>query len=185
MESLSERLPSKQQIWIVFLAVLAPVSFWSLYYFLRELPSYLMRMKVWDILGVFAYAQIVVLFDALILLFFLILAGLALPGSYHKAHFTQLAALVGFLAVAWVIPYHYLDSLEEWFPFIQQPWFAWLWLAAFFFFLALLVIFYFRAPKLGKLTKNFLGRLTVLSSAYLVLVLVAAIIMILRVFGLR
>jgi hypothetical protein len=185
VKSFSARLPSWQQIWVVFLAVLAPVSFWSLFYFFRDLPSYLLRMKVWDILGVFAYAQIVVILDALLLLVLLILAGLALPRSRYQAHFTQLATLVGFLVVIWVIPYHYLDDFEDRYPVIQQPWFGWLWLAGFFVLLAFLVLIYFRMPKLAILTKEFLSRLTVLSAAYLILAMIAGFIILLRVLGLR
>jgi hypothetical protein len=176
-------LPARGDVWAVFLAIVFPINFWSVIFFLRELPSYLMRMRVWDILGVLAYTQVIALLDSLFLLAILLGATFLLPIPSIRKHFIVAGTAAAFIAILGVVPFHYKAELLQSFPALQQSWVIWGWAAFLVLLLVGAVYALLRSPRIENRLRNFLDRLAVLSSAYLVFSLLALLVVIVRNLG--
>lgn len=170
---------------MVFLAILIPINFWSVIVFFRELPSYILRLTVWNILGIFSYTQFIALLDSFLLMFLLITVSLFFSPSFRKDYFVPIASLIGYLAMIWAIPFHYLDALAEWSPLILQSWAAWLWIILFIP-VSVAVAFLIRSStRLRFGTMSFIDRITPLAWIYLTSNLLSILIIIGRNLGLR
>jgi hypothetical protein len=183
LESLRNRLPDRRQIFLLFLAIIFPVSFWSLIIFFRELPSYLLRMNIWEITGVFSYTQFIVLLDCIIILFFVLGLAIVLPRKYFLSQFTPQATITSYLAILWIIPFHYRTSLIQIHPKFEEPWFNWLWLGIM---TALFISSIYVVKKSSRLQRGiqiFVDKLSLVSSMYLILSLISLIIIFFRNLG--
>jgi len=185
MTRLFSRLPSKKQAFRIFLAILVPINFWSVIFFFRELPAYILRLTTWDILGIFSYTQFIALLDSLLLLLILLIPGLLFSPSLREARFVPIASTVGYLAVVWVIPFHYLDRLTEWSPLFLQPWVAWAWVSLFILVSGFTAWRIHASSRLRNGILSFIERVTPLSWIYLSSNMVSVLIILARNFGLR
>ncbi len=167
------------------MAIIFPINFWSVIFFFRELPSYILRLTIWDILGVFAYTQIIALLDSLLLLIGLIIPSLFFSPSVRKDHFVPIASAVGYIAMIWIIPYHFLNVLAEWSPLFLQSWVAWLWVGLFILVSGSTVYLIQSSSKLRNGILSFIDRITPLSWIYLFSNLASVLIVIIRNLGLR
>jgi hypothetical protein len=185
LDFLRERLPERRQIFIVFLAIIFPVNFWSLIVFFRELPSYLMRMKIWDIAGIFSYTQLIVLLDCLIILTFILGLAFVFPRKYFLDQFTPQATIASYIAILWIIPFHFRTSLITLLPAIQRPWFIWFWMGIFFIIFLSSIYWIMHSTSLQNAIRVFVDKLSVVSSVYLALSLIGLVVITIRNFGLR
>jgi hypothetical protein len=119
MISISNRLPSRQDFFTVFLVCIFITHVWAILIFLSQLPSYLLRMGAWDITGVFAYNQVFVLLESLLLASILAIVALVLPRTWFLAHFVTQAAILALIAAIWAIAIHLQDRLTPIWPFSQ------------------------------------------------------------------
>jgi len=170
---------------MVFLAILVPINFWSVVIFFRELPSYILRMTFWNILAVYSYTQFIALLDSLLLLFLLLFTALVFPPSFRKDHFVPIASMIGYLAILWTIPFHYLDALAEWLPLFLQPWTAWLWILLFVLVSVAIIYFVRSSARLRDLTMTFIDRISPLAWIYLTSNLLSILVIVGRNLGLR
>jgi hypothetical protein len=174
------RFPTWRQVFPVFLTILFPVAFWSALNFSRELPSYLMRMRIWDIVGVFSYTQVFALLESILLVLVLILIAELLPYQLFLDHFTTQAALAGILGTFWVIPLHYESQILAAFPMLENSRAA----AAWFGILVVLVIalsVLFRCyPRLERSFQTFIDKLTTVSLLYLIVGMSSLVVILIR-----
>jgi hypothetical protein len=177
---LKHYFPSWQQIFPVFLTILFPVTFWSVLNFLRELPSYLMRMKIWEIVGVFAYTQVFALLESILLLVVLILIAEILPRHLFLEHFTTQAALVSLLVTLWIIPFHYKVQILAAFPSFENRWVGFFWLGLFVTLTIGICLLFRRYTKFEQGFQVFVEKLTVVSMLYLIVDVVSLVIIIAR-----
>lgn len=169
LETLRLRLPSREQVRLLFLAILVPVNFWALVIFLQELPAYILRMNAWDITGILAYVLTIALADSLILLFFITVIMLLLPVSFRKHHYTTAGTLIAYLTIFWLVLIQYQDTIGARLPIVQQHWFIWVWLAALLTGISAAAYLLTRSEKLEQLVRAFVDRLSLLSTLYLFL----------------
>jgi hypothetical protein len=177
---LAQRLPPREQVLAVFLAVLFPVHFWAWVVFLRELPSYMLRMKVWDILGVLSYILVVALLDSLLIMAAILVLTLILPRRWLHDRFPMTAALLGYGFVLAVMPLHVKDPTPDWLTWIHLPWFFWLWIPLLLIVLVFLSFQILRSRRLEALFSTFIEKIGLVSSVYLSLSLCGLIILVFR-----
>jgi len=90
----------------VFASCGFPVYTWSILMFLRELPAWLLYLSAWDIIGVFAYAQVFALLESATILLGLVLLGAILPARSLRDKFVAQGSIAVFLASGWAIASH-------------------------------------------------------------------------------
>lgn len=171
-------LPSKQQIYLFFLAVLFPINFWAWIGFLRELPSYLLRLPIWNIIGILAYLLTIALVESILLFSFILLLSLLFPPV--RTHFPGLPTIWAYLTILWVLPFHYADSIVGFLPFTGQTWFIGIWMFALPLSYLTAAILFQRNHRLDAVILGFLDRLSVLSAVYLVFNAAAVVIVFVR-----
>jgi hypothetical protein len=172
--------PTWQQVFPVFLTILFPVTFWSVLNFSRELPSYLMRMKIWEIVGVFAYTQVFAFLESSLLLLSLIIIAELLPYPLFLKHFTTQAALISILATLWIIPLHYKTQILTIFPKFENSWASGIWLGIFVALVVGLSFLLSRYKRLERAFDTFIDKLTVVSSLYLIVDISSLLIVLIR-----
>ena len=77
-------LPSWRDLQLVFAAIALPVFAWSIVNVLREMPSWVLRLRTWDLVGVIAYMQAFARFETLVVLLAMILLAVMLPGRLNR-----------------------------------------------------------------------------------------------------
>ena len=179
-------LPSRQQVALVFLAIIFPISFWSIIVFFREMPSYLMRMNAWDILGVLAYTLSITLLDSLLLIAILVFLAVLIPHRFFRDHFAAQGIIIGYLIILWAISYHYISSAETLSILVKQSRLGWsIWLGSFFVIAIILNFQVIRSSAFQQIIIRFVDRLSVLSTIYIVLNSISLIIVVMRNLGVR
>ena len=169
MSLIKGRFPTWQQIFPAFLTILFPIAFWSVLNFLRELPSYLMRMKIWEIVGVFSYTQVFALLESIFLVLTLILIAELLPYPLFLKHFTTQAALICILGTFWVVPLHYRSQILAEIPIFANSWASAAWFGIFVALLIAISFLFRRYSRLERGFQTFIDKLTAVSLLYLII----------------
>ncbi|MCP4356837.1 MAG: hypothetical protein GY796_02320 [Chloroflexi bacterium] len=165
-----------QDLWLLFVAVVFPVHVWAIINILREIPSMLLRMSLWEIVAVISYALLFALLDSIVLFVGVTLLGLILPGRFFKDRFVAVGSMLALVTAVWLIIFNLNPA---WFDQRQSVPLA-LWAISYVVVVAAAYIAIWRKPGVEAKVVNFVNRLTVLSSIYLFLDLISIIIVIIR-----
>lgn len=177
-ESLSQRLPPREQARLLFFAIVFPVNFWALLVFLQELPAYILRLNVWDITGILAYILTIALADSLILFMLVAVILFFLPAFLRRLHYAAAGTSIAYLTVLWLILIQYQEKIGVRLPIIQQRWFIWVWLAGLLACVSVVLYLLNHFEKLEQFLRSFLDRLSLLSTVYLFLNLAGLLVVI-------
>lgn len=170
IQAVQSRLTSKQKAYEFFSFCIFLVQSWAIYSLLREMPSLLLRLNTWDIVGAAAYTFTFALIESLgIFAIFYILAVL-LPAPILKDEFIVRALLI-FLAV------NYLALI-----FLLTPEQVLAWAAGLVGF-AGLGYFVVKYKRIQAAIADGVDRLTVLATLYLVIDVVSVLLVIVRNLG--
>lgn len=102
LKSLRDRLPSRGDIFLVFLFCTVPVHSWSIYHFLKEVPAYTLRMTLGEVISIFAYTQAFAFLESLVLLGLLLIIALILPKGYFSDKYIPQCTLFIILLFSWL-----------------------------------------------------------------------------------
>jgi hypothetical protein len=95
---------SREDILLVFAACIFPVFIWSFYNLLNEIPSFVLRLNLGDLIGTSAYVLAFALFESLLffLALFIIMSLLAfvLPRKLWGDHFAAIGSMLAILISA-------------------------------------------------------------------------------------
>ncbi len=101
MDIFKRRGVSREDILLVLAACIFPVFIWSFYNLLNEVPSFVLRLNIGDLIGTSAYVLAFALLESL--LFFLVLfivmflLALILPKKLWGDHFTAIGSMLAIL----------------------------------------------------------------------------------------
>ena len=139
-----------------------------------------MRMKAWQIVGVFSYTQVFALLESIILLLALILIAELLPYQLFLKHFTTQAALISILATLWIIPLHYKYQILTSFPILENSWADAVWFGIFVTLVIVFSVLFHRNSGLERSFQKFLDKLTVVSLLYLIVDIFGLVVILVR-----
>jgi hypothetical protein len=88
---------SKKTLFSLFAVCAIPIYFWSIYNLFHEIPSWILRLSSWEIIGITAYVQVFTLLESIIIFFSLILLTKIIPFRKNERTFTAQIALAYFL----------------------------------------------------------------------------------------
>ena len=182
LDQIRHRIPSRNDVILLFLICVFPTHIWSFFALFRKLPSYLIRLSAWDIISRVGYIQLFVLMESLLLASVILFISILLPTSLIRSHFaTQTSVLVLLLSI-WLAIYHYQNRILQWLHVGIFGYYVLIlgWALSFSISLLYLSMLIRRKPNFSSLVLNFVGRIAVLSTVYLLIDGLAVIIVIVR-----
>jgi hypothetical protein len=153
-----------------------PVHVWAIVNLLRELPAWLLRLSIWELIGVISYVLVFALVESVAFLVALLVLAALLPAKLLRDRFVAVGTMLVVITTAWAIAAHYnADAIRLW--GLRQ--FA-LWGALYLVSVLVGWALVYRFKRLQGIVVAVAERLVVLSAAYVVLDLLGVGIVVLR-----
>jgi len=163
----NDRFPSRRDLLQAFLVSAFPVAIWSWVIFFYDLPSFLLSLRIGQIINVFFYIQAIVLIESALLFILVTLLAVLLPRVLFRKHYLAQTSLLILALTAWAVGVHLngeqvaLGNLSG-DAARQYIWTA-VWVVVF---LALSILVRFW-PRFNALIQTFIERLSFVSGIYL------------------
>lgn len=90
------------------------VHSWSVLRFLPNVSSWLFHLSVWDVLGIFAYAQVYAMLESLSITSVVLLLAALLPARWLRAQLAARGSALLLVNAAWAIAVHFTEKLPLW-----------------------------------------------------------------------
>jgi len=177
---LLKRLPTKEQLITVFWVCVFPIHVWSIFNFLRGIPSYIKWINVWEIIGVFAYTQVFALLESIFLLVLIVILAFFIPHKFFMEKFVSQSSILILVVSIWVVFVHYQLELQSLFPSIDPRILLGFWLTSLFITLISLSLLVRRSPRIEERLINIIQKLSILSMFYLFMDALSLVIIITR-----
>jgi len=179
---LSRKLPTRNEIILLFLACVIPIHIWSIINILREIPRYLQYLTIGEIIIIFAYTQAFALFESLIVTVLLILFCLVLPARFFRDWFLSQGILIVYITTIWAILYHFQVRIVQGLSPSLVTYMALIWLWAMMYFGVLFgsLILIRKKEDFEQKIISFIDRLSVLSAVYIIIDVVSIFIVLMR-----
>ncbi len=180
--SLLRNLPTRAEWRLLYATTAIPVHLWALLLFFYSLPSYLMRMNIWTMLGILAYVLALALLESILVSALLALIALVLPYRFFKQYCVPQGVLTILLLTAWLIPAHFalVSTTGTWLSPSLDALLPSAWLISLAGGLISGSLLLRRRPGLARSLTSLAERFTLLSTVYLVLDLCGLAAVILR-----
>lgn len=158
------------------MAIVIPTHIWSFLNILFYVPSWILFLRYWDIIGVIAYIQLLALVETLF--FFMIAIGLSflIPHRYYRDRIVPISATWVFIISGWLAFFNLnqtLLKLNKIMPLI-------LWLVTLIIALMLGTIIVWRSRKIENILSRLIEKLIPLAVFYLVIDFLLILIIIIR-----
>ncbi len=170
------RYPFRQEIIYALAACIFPIQVWSIFNMLKEVPAWILRLSIWDLIGVIAYTQAFALLESLIVLFLLLLLSTVLPWQLFRENFLALSTVVVFFTSTWFILAHFnAETVRLW---GARQFIPWILVYLFTIGIAYLLVQHFK--RLEEIINSFVQRLSLLSFVYIFIDILSVFIVIIR-----
>ena len=110
LTSLKYKIPSKKETIHSFTACAFPIYIWAIISLLHEIPALILRLSVWDLVGVIAYTISFALVESGIVFCILLTINFTLPPKFFRDKFIAISTLVVFLTSIGFMLAHFFDS---------------------------------------------------------------------------
>ena len=151
----------------MFAACAVPVHTWTTLLYFNQMPGWLVYLSTWDLIGTFAYVQMLALIESLTILLIMVLLAAILPARLFRKQFVAQGSVLAFLHLGWAIVIH-LTGIKPWLS--GNPWQSKKFLVGITAYLALVIVSYVlvvRYKRVQELVASFAERLLVLLYVYL------------------
>lgn len=118
---------ARNELILVYAAAAFPIYTWGIIRFLEQLPAWLYYLDIWQVLSIFAYAQVFALVESLLVALALVLVAVVLPAKVLRSAFVPTAMAIILLNAAWALLAQYNDGVLRQLPMRQMA----LWGAAY------------------------------------------------------
>ncbi len=171
-----KRLPSSQEAIYAFAVCVFPTHVWAIINVMREMPAWMLRLSIWDLLGVIAYSQVFMLVETILLFLGLVVLAFVLPRKWLRHKFVVLSGTAVLLISAWTVFLHYNNQIIE----ERQVIPALFWSGSLTGMIAVSFVLIHRSERFEKAVDMFVRRLAVLSFIYLSVDIASIILIIIR-----
>lgn len=96
-----ERIPSNKDIFLAFASCTFPIYVWAIANLLREVPALILRLSVWDLVGVIAYTLNFALIESVLVLIMLLLLSVVFPAKFIRDKFVVFSTVIVFITSIW------------------------------------------------------------------------------------
>jgi hypothetical protein len=97
------RFPPRQEVLQVYTIISVPINIWAMIAVLRVVPSWILSMSIWEMIGVMAYPLAFALIESLFIFAILWILAVILPSSVYRARFVSQSTIIALLAATWGI----------------------------------------------------------------------------------
>ncbi len=177
MDSIKSRLPTRSDAFLIFGWCVFLVHVWSIVNILVVLPSWALRLGLFELLGVTSYPLVFALLESILVWLFIILLSLVLPRKVLGNDFvTQAAIFIFFLAILSGLMHFSVELILNFRLYTLGL------ILIIFIIASLLSYLAGRSMKYGIAIRNLLSRVNVLSGIYIFMDLVGLSIILFRNF---
>ncbi|MCP5101516.1 MAG: hypothetical protein GY943_38715 [Chloroflexi bacterium] len=143
---------------------------------MREIPAWILRLSISEMVGVIAYSQLLAFLDTLLIFIPILLLAAILPAAWLRDKFVAMGTAVAFISSAWFVVLHLNNQI------IEQRQVAVLvaWAVSYVVVLGVIYVLVRRNAKVESGIINFMQRLSVLSILYLFIDVVSVVIVVVR-----
>jgi hypothetical protein len=106
----AERLPARRELIFAFALCAFPIYSWAVIQFLDRLPGWLFYLKIWDMVGIFAYSQLFALIETFLVLGGLIVLAFVLPQTLFRRRFVAVVLVLILFATGGAVAFHYVEQ---------------------------------------------------------------------------
>ena len=107
--AIRRRVPSRHEMLLMLSVCVFPVYAWSILNILREIPAWVLRLSVGELIGVVSYAMAFALFESLVFLLVPLALSLILPVKLFRARFVAAGTMLVAITSAWAVLAHLND----------------------------------------------------------------------------
>ena len=176
MDTFKARFPARQETWLTFSSIIFVINVWAIINILRAVPSWILSRTIWEMIGIISYPLAFALIESLIFLVGLIFLAVILPKRVMREKFVGTSSLSALIAtLGMVIAHLYGKELGIW----SVRDFGWYLLIL----LGVVIVSWILVSVVKQLNdrvEDIAGRLTPLSTLYLVLDVAGLMIVIAR-----
>lgn len=167
---------NRRSLWQLFTVCAFPVQIWAVLVMLQELPVFLLRLTVWDVIGIITYLEAYALLETILLWLVLVLMALVLPGWLFRTRLVAQGTLIILLSSVWAVVLHFrLNAFWD----LTSP-LRTAWIVTYLVSLFLAVYFLHQSQKIEGWLVAFANRVELLATFYLGLGVVGSVVVILR-----
>jgi hypothetical protein len=107
LHKLSELFPSKKEMYALLVVCSLPSHVWGMIQFLYRVPSYILDLKMAEILGVFSYNQVFILLEGLAVTAVLLAVSILLPYRLLRKHLLTRGTLFALITAIWFVLFNF------------------------------------------------------------------------------
>jgi hypothetical protein len=179
---LSSRFPPRRDLVQVFLVSAFPVAVWSWIIFFYDLPSFLLSLRLSQIINIFAYLQVIILIESALLFALVTLLAVLLPPRLLLSSYVPQSTLFILALALWAVGFHLYSEQIALGSLASNPTLLYFWTvvwAVVFLSLSILTRYW---TRWDTLILSFVDRLSIVSGVYLFFPLVSLPYVLLRYF---
>ena len=177
MDIFKERLPDKDDIFVVLGVILFAVFSWSIRGFFFILPSILLRYAVVEIIAIFSYMMAVALVESFLVIICLVFISVVLPRTWLREGFSYKGFLV--VLITSIVAILYQASIKLEFP--ETKIFI-IWFGVLAFLLIGMILFFHYIPRFRTILVTGVKSFTVFAYLYIPLGVLGLAVVIFRNF---
>lgn len=98
-----ERILTRSELLALFVACTIPIHIWSLVNAFTEVPAWVIKMNMWEVLGALAYTQSFALFETVIVVLLLALLFFVLPRFFVGEQVVPIGMMIVLPVTIWLI----------------------------------------------------------------------------------
>lgn len=156
------RLAPTQDLVLAFAACAFPVFVWSILNVLREVPAWVLRLNVWDLIGMLAYTQAFALVESIMIFLAFTVLSIVLPTRILRDKFVAQTGMVVVLSSVWGILAHHDQQIIGPDHLMQLAF----WFVVYLVSVGAFYVLVDRNERLEKLVCSLINRLAVVSFVY-------------------
>lgn len=178
MDTFKQRIPPRKQLIALFLVCAFISNLWALYIITQEVPAWILRLSMGELVGVAAHTLLFALLDALFVFTGLVLLAILLPARWFRQRLVSIGAAVATLTAVLLIVVHTRGLLG-----FGNPTLLAISVGLYLLLLAGAYIAIQRSDKVSQAIVNVVNRLSLLAVIYLVLDGLGILIILVRTIG--
>lgn len=165
-----------RDVWLASIPIVLSIHIWSLLHVFEEVPAWILRLTVWELLGVIAYTQVFALLESALVLVCFLIISLLLPKRWLAHQLVSATGLIILVATLWAIAAHNYDQvIRNWGAREFLPWLILVMIS-----LVLALVLVAKSEKVKNILYIIIDRATVLSVVYLIIDSLSLIIVLIR-----
>jgi hypothetical protein len=115
LDIFERKFPTRAELFYTFATGVFFVHLWTFYNVLHEVPAWVIRMSLWEVIGVISYVLLFALIDSLLLALGLTAVAVVLPKRWFRDNFIAQGSVAALLISAFAVFFHlWGDAFDIW-----------------------------------------------------------------------